>query len=170
MLMRLIRCNSTLRTLTPDGIKKHFVISYARSSGAGGQHVNTTDSKAVIKLPLDRWYAARGSWIPSKQFDNIMKNVNDSDAPHYKKFPYFTSSGDILITSSETRYRDKNLNDCLEKFVKAVEVCGQVRDEVNENTKQHWDKLKKRDNEERLKSKKLKRDKKSARRKISLDF
>lgn len=159
--------DSTL-LLNKSEISKYFDISYARSSGAGGQHVNTTDSKAVLKLSASSWFAARNKWIPAKYFDNLMKNLNDSSAPIHKKFPFFTQSGDILVMSSNTRYRDKNLNECFDKFIEAIHICSQGKKEITQDTKQRWDKLKRKENETRLKDKKLKKDKKSSRRKVNL--
>ena len=153
---------------SPETISKFFHISYARSSGAGGQHVNTTDSKAIIRLSSSEWYASRSKWIPADTFDNIMRNLNDNTAPQTKKFPYFTQAGDVLIMSSNTRYRDKNLHECFEKFINAVDQCGTAKEELSEETKKHWDKLKKRENEVRLKEKKLKKDKKTFRKSVSL--
>jgi peptidyl-tRNA hydrolase ICT1 len=150
-------------------ISKYFNISFARSSGAGGQHVNTTDSKAIIKLSISDWYAARDNWIPAKDFDIIMKNFNDQSTPINKKFPYFTQNGDILIMSSITRYRDKNLSDCFNKFINAIKICSQDKKEISIDTLQKWDKLSKRDNENRLKDKKLKKDKKTSRKKVNLN-
>lgn len=157
-----------LKLLDQQTIAKHFHVSFARSSGAGGQHVNTTDSKAVIKLTCSEWYGARGNWIPHDAFDALMQNLNDKTAPVSKKFPYFTPAGDVLITDSSTRYRDKNLAQCYTKFMNSVQTCSQLKEEVSEDTVKRWDKLKKRDNEVRLKDKKLKKDKKQTRRKVSL--
>ncbi|TID30577.1 hypothetical protein CANINC_000932 [Pichia inconspicua] len=159
---------STKSKLSQNQIAKYFKISYARSSGAGGQHVNTTDSKAVIKLSSSDWYGARGKWIPADSFDSIMHNLNDPTAPQMKRFPYFTQSGDVLVTDSSTRYREKNLSQCFEKFINAIDVCSQLKEEVSKETVVRWSKLKRRDNENRLKEKKLQKDKKQARRKISL--
>lgn len=159
---------STKLGLSQQNIAKYFKISFARSSGAGGQHVNTTDSKAVIKLSVSDWYGARGKWIPSESFDTIMQNFNDPKAPQSKRFPYFTQSGDVLLTDSSTRYRDKNLSQCFERFINAIEACSQKKEEISKDTIVRWDKLKKRDNENRLKDKKLQKDKKQTRRKMSL--
>lgn len=151
-------------------IAKHVRVSYARSSGAGGQHVNTTDSKAILKLSASEWYASRGKWIHETIFDSIMKNLNDSTCPGFKKFPYFTPSGDILIQSSNTRYRDKNLQDCYDKFSNALQICSKEKEETSVEKLQKWDNLSKRDNQTRLSDKKFKKDKKSTRKKMSLDY
>lgn len=164
----LFQKQSGLIDLEHSQIAKYFDISYARSSGAGGQHVNTTDSKAIIKLSQSKWYSARGKWIPADPFDIIMSNLVDSTTPDNKKFPYFTQSGDVLIMSSTTRYRDKNLNECFKKFIDAVKICSQGKKEVSAETKQRWDKLKKLENEGRIKEKKIKKDKKQFRKKVNM--
>ncbi|GMM30385.1 Pth4 protein [Martiniozyma asiatica (nom. inval.)] len=156
--------------LKPDSsLLKYFQVSYARSSGAGGQHVNTTSSKAVLRLDSSNFYSARSKWIPAELFDNILKNSSDSTAPQHKKFPYFTPSGDVLIASSETRYRDKNLEDCLKKFCDAVNTCGIAKEEIDDETKKRWDKLEKRDNKKRLDDKKRHGEKKM-KRKVKMDW
>lgn len=149
-------------------IAKHFDVSYARSSGAGGQHVNTTDTKAVVRLPVARWYAARGRWIPGTVFDTLMANTRDPTTPVQKRFPFFSPSGDIVISSSTTRYRDKNLAECFRKFVDAVAACGQPRPEASAATRERWEQRRRHDNDARIRDKKRKGDKKSSRRKPSM--
>lgn len=149
-------------------IAKHFDVSYARSSGAGGQHVNTTDTKAVVRLPAARWYAARGRWIPSTVFDTLMANTRDPTAPPQKRFPFFSPSGDVVISSSTTRYRDKNLAECFRKFVDAVAACGQPRPAASAATQERWAQRRRADNEARVRDKKRQGDKKSSRRKPSM--
>lgn len=152
--------------LIPKSIVKFFNVSFARSSGKGGQHVNTTDSRAIISLTPHAWTQSRGQWIPENTFDNLMVNYHEK-APG-KRFPFFTSKMGVRVSSERSRVRDDNLEDCLVKFCQEVEKCSQLRKEVDEMTKKQWDKLKKRDNERRLMDKKRNSDKKKGR-KISLD-
>lgn len=158
-----------LKSDSPTKLLKYFEISYARSSGAGGQHVNTTDSKAVLKLSSTNWYSARGKWINELVFDEIMKNYNDSQCPASKKFTFFTNKGDILIKSSKTRYRNNNLLDCLDKFIDSVKKCGEFKKDIEAETIEKWKDYKKNENEFRLKDKRLKKDKKSQRKKVNLN-
>ncbi|QPG77327.1 hypothetical protein FOA43_004736 [Brettanomyces nanus] len=147
----------------------YFDVAFTHSSGKGGQHINTTDSKAQLRMSTVSWYESRGRWIDSTVFDQIMHNYNDKEAPQIKKFPYFTVKGDVLVESQKTRYRDKNLQDCLDKFVVGVKQCGQLRQQIDQQTKQEWQKYKKRDNEQRVRTKKHVGDKKQLRKRISLD-
>ncbi|VEU23566.1 DEKNAAC104741 [Brettanomyces naardenensis] len=154
----------------PDrNLLKHFDVSYAHSSGKGGQHVNTTDSKAQIKMPAALWFKSRGEWISEIVFDELMNNYNDRDSPAIKRFPYFTSHGDVLVESQKTRYRDLNLQDCLNKFVLAVKQCGQPKQEIDKETEKTWQRYRKRDNEQRLHKKKQQKVKKQFRGHIKLD-
>lgn len=158
-----------LKTNSPTKLLKYFEISYARSSGAGGQHVNTTDSKAILKLSSANWYNSRGKWINELIFDEIMNNYNDSQCPANKKFGFFTNKGDILIKSSKTRYRNHNLLDCLDKFIDSIQKCGEFKKDIDAETIEKWKEYRKNENEFRLKDKRLKKDKKSQRKKINLN-
>ncbi|GME80481.1 unnamed protein product [Ambrosiozyma monospora] len=157
-------------TADPKTQLKHFKISFARSSGAGGQHVNTTDSKAIIRMTKNEWYKTKGSLIHSLVFDEIMKNYRDSSCPSHKKFPFFTAKGDLMVSSERTRYRDNNLHDCLDKFVRAVKSCGEFKKDTDKETVEKWEERRKDQNDRRLNSKKMKKDKKQSRRKVSLDY
>ncbi|KAG8836593.1 hypothetical protein FRB91_008575 [Serendipita sp. 411] len=74
-------------------------VTFARSSGPGGQHVNTTNSKAVVKLPL------KSPQIPSWARDALRQS------------PSYVRSSDSLQTSSMTsRTQGANLDECLSKL------------------------------------------------------
>jgi ribosome-associated protein len=75
--------------------------SYARSSGPGGQNVNKTETKAVL-----RWNLDRATWI-----------APDAKARFRATFgTRITSGGDVVIHSDETRNRSMNEKACLEKL------------------------------------------------------
>lgn len=158
-----------LQNLKPDkSLLRHFKVTYTHSSGKGGQHVNKTDTKAQMSMSSSSWYRSRGSWMNENAFDEIMKNYINKDTPVKKRFPYFTISGDILVESQLTRYRDKNLQDCLDKFVHAVRQCGEPRQRQSETTKRTWARYRKVENEKRLHTKKHRQENKQFRKKISL--
>ncbi len=161
--------NRWLHHLKPDkSLLQYFKVTYTHSSGKGGQHVNKTDSKAQIKMDSSSWYRSRGKWMNQNVFDEIMKNYSNSDTPARKRFPYFTVSGDILIESQLTRYRDNNLQDCLNKFIHAVRLCGEPRKKQSEVTKKTWERYRKVENEKRLHKKKHRKESKQYRKMISL--
>lgn len=73
-----------------------FEISYSRASGAGGQKVNKTSSKATVSLSPDRWLNPQFCyWIPSAIRSQLVDN----------KLRYETKSGGLLIQSDATRNR-----------------------------------------------------------------
>ncbi|ESW98622.1 hypothetical protein KL918_001986 [Ogataea parapolymorpha] len=173
MFVRFVRFYS--RSIWPplradSGLLKYFNVTYARSSGPGGQHVNRTESKAVLRLSAKGWQSARGTWVDPALFDQLMANYNDKNCPESKRFPYFTNAGDVLIMSDSTRYRQKNVMECLEKFVSAVQRCGEPRKETDEATLERWEDLRKKEKEARVQAKRKLKDKKNARRKIKIEL
>ena len=79
--------------------------SYARSGGSGGQHVNTTDTRARLHFSLsrcevlhpavkERLRAAHPSWI--------------------------TSDGDVVLTSDSYRSRQRNIDDVRTRLADAI--------------------------------------------------
>jgi hypothetical protein len=63
-----------LDNLDPSDIPKDaYDVSYARSSGPGGQHVNKTNSKAVVRLDLHK---AKGRWLPPFVVPELQKTVS----------------------------------------------------------------------------------------------
>lgn len=152
--------------LEPKLISKYFRISFARSSGKGGQHVNTTDSKAMIKLTPNDWIISRGVWIKDESWDVIMGNFKDN--VNGKRFPYFTPKMGVLVSSDSSRVRNDNLSECFDRFCNEIEKCSKPREEISEETKRRWKELEKRDNNKRLNDKKRVSDKKKSR-KVNLD-
>lgn len=75
--------------------------TYVRSSGPGGQNVNKVASKAVL-----RWNLPDSGLFNPAVIERFIK-----------AFPsYYTSSGDVVITSQESRDAPKNRDLCLEKL------------------------------------------------------
>jgi ribosome-associated protein len=76
-------------------------ISYVRSSGPGGQNVNKTSTKAVV-----RWNVRRAPGVR-----------DDVKARFLARFASrVTASGDVLLTSDRFRDQPRNLEDCLGKL------------------------------------------------------
>ncbi|MFN2427795.1 MAG: alternative ribosome rescue aminoacyl-tRNA hydrolase ArfB [Candidatus Binatia bacterium] len=95
----------TLRVITVGpGIEipaEELSIRYVRSSGPGGQNVNKTSSKAVV-----RWNVRSAAGVR----DDVKGRFVARFASR------ITAAGDILITSDRHRDQPRNLEDCVAKL------------------------------------------------------
>ncbi|KAL4248725.1 hypothetical protein ABKN59_006331 [Abortiporus biennis] len=74
-------------------------LSFARSSGPGGQNVNKVNTKATVRVPLN------SEWIPLWAREAL------------KLTPaYVSSSQSLLVTSTVHRSQAENVNECLTKL------------------------------------------------------
>jgi ribosome-associated protein len=80
---------------------REFEISFARSSGPGGQNVNKVNSKATL-----RWRATQSASLP--------EDVRERFVQRYAA--RLTTEGDLLIASQRFRDAGRNVADCLEKL------------------------------------------------------
>ncbi len=65
-----------LDSFVPEDVPKtSYEVSYARSSGPGGQHVNKTNSKAVVRFDVFR---ARGVWLPPFLVAALQQSVSET--------------------------------------------------------------------------------------------
>ena len=77
-----------------------FEITFARSSGPGGQNVNKVNSKAVL-----RWAPVRSPSLPEAVRERFLQ----------KYAHRLTSEGELLVTGQCYRDAPRNARDCLEK-------------------------------------------------------
>lgn len=92
-----------------------FDISFARSSGAGGQNVNKVNSKAILR------------WVPRDSQCSDLK-VIDRFLSRYES--RITAAGEVIITSERHRDQPRNVADCvvkLEEMLEAVLVAPKKR-------------------------------------------
>lgn len=77
---------------------------FARSSGPGGQHVNRTSSKAMLRFDV-----ARSPHLP----DDVRRRI-------IARRSGVTADGMLVITSQRHRDQPRNVADCLEKLAAIV--------------------------------------------------
>jgi ribosome-associated protein len=80
---------------------REFEITFARSSGPGGQNVNKVNSKALL-----RWRLTTSPSVPEALRQQLL-------AKHGRRL---TIEGDLLISSQRYRDAGRNIADCLEKL------------------------------------------------------
>jgi len=78
-----------------------FEITFARSSGPGGQNVNKVNSKAIL-----RWAVQSSPSLPEAVRERFLQKYGNR----------FTTEGELLVTSQRYRDAPRNLQDCLEKL------------------------------------------------------
>lgn len=82
-------------------LDSEFELSYARSSGPGGQNVNKVNSKALLRWNL---------------YDSTSMGLDLKARVAAKLGDKLTTEGDILISSDRFRDQIRNREDCFEKF------------------------------------------------------
>lgn len=137
-----------------------FEISYSRASGAGGQKVNKTSSKATVAMSPEKWLNEQFCyWIPKPIISQIST----------KKIRYETKSGGILIQSDGSRNRDVNTAECFSKLLQEIKEVVYFEEEMTEDDRKRWEEIKEKAKEKRLFHKKRQSDKKKSRSK-NFDF
>ncbi|GAA6226012.1 peptidyl-tRNA hydrolase ICT1, mitochondrial [Lates japonicus] len=99
-------CYGTRETDTTQDAQVHvpvdrLTISYSRSSGAGGQHVNKVSTKAEV-----RFHVQTADWLP----DDVRQKIFEQNKNRINK------AGELLVTSELSRSQQRNLSDCIQKI------------------------------------------------------
>ncbi|NXA27178.1 ICT1 hydrolase, partial [Ibidorhyncha struthersii] len=117
-----------------------LTVSYCRSSGPGGQHVNKVNTKAEV-----RFHLASADWIPeaARQKMALM---------HRNKI---NRAGELIVNSEESRYQMRNLAICLEKIRTMVTEATEKPKVVTKETTQKLIERVEKMNRERLRQKKI---------------
>ncbi|XP_023646449.1 large ribosomal subunit protein mL62 [Paramormyrops kingsleyae] len=117
-----------------------LTVTYSRSSGPGGQHVNKVNTKAEI-----RFHVQTADWIP----DDVRNKIIIQNKNRINKV------GELLVTSEASRSQQQNLNDCLQKIQDIIAEASQKPHEPTEEDiairRARLDYM----NKERLKQKKI---------------
>lgn len=80
-------------------------LSYARSGGPGGQHVNKTSTKVLLRWQL---------------VESPVLNDDDRARLTEKLASRLTEDGELLVTSERYRDQSRNVEDALAKFVELL--------------------------------------------------
>ncbi|XP_064618631.1 large ribosomal subunit protein mL62-like isoform X2 [Lineus longissimus] len=80
-------------------------VSYCRSSGPGGQHVNKAETKVQVKFNIEK-----ADWIPSWIKPRLFE----------KERGRITKGGVFMVTSDRTRKQILNQADCFDKIRQAI--------------------------------------------------
>lgn len=83
-----------------------FDVSFARSSGAGGQNVNKVNTKAAL-----RWKIHENQTLHPDVITRFLKSHGNR----------ITDAGDVLIICEEHRSQGQNLDACFEKLRVLIE-------------------------------------------------
>ncbi|XP_041672022.1 peptidyl-tRNA hydrolase ICT1, mitochondrial [Cheilinus undulatus] len=119
---------------------ERLTVSYSRSSGPGGQHVNKVNTKAEI-----RFHVLTADWIPA----DVRRQIFDKNKNRINK------AGELLVTSEVSRSQQRNLADCIQKISAIIAEASQKPHEPTaEDIALREARLEKR-NKERLKQKKI---------------
>ncbi|KZC04553.1 Peptidyl-tRNA hydrolase ICT1, mitochondrial, partial [Dufourea novaeangliae] len=94
-------------------------ITYSRSSGAGGQHVNRTNSKVDLRFQVES-----AKWLSEEVKQKLMEQYKNK----------LNKDGYFIIKSELTRSQQLNLADALQKLRTAIRDAIKPTAEVSEET------------------------------------
>jgi ribosome-associated protein len=95
--------------------RSELALSFARSSGPGGQNVNRVASKVTL-----RWNVARSRSLPADVRERFLRRFARR----------ISSAGELVLTSQRHREQARNIEDCLGKLramLAAVELAPRRR-------------------------------------------
>ncbi|XP_076289287.1 large ribosomal subunit protein mL62 [Lasioglossum baleicum] len=94
-------------------------ITYSRSSGAGGQHVNTTNTKVDVRFQVQN-----AKWLSDEVKEKLVEKYTTK----------LSKDGYLIIKSELTRSQQLNLADALEKLRTMIRQAIKVPAEVSAET------------------------------------
>lgn len=80
-------------------------VSFARSSGPGGQNVNKVETKVEL-----RWRPAESGALDDRDREWLLRRLSHK----------LTTEGDLIVTSSRTRDQSRNREDARAKMVRLI--------------------------------------------------
>lgn len=84
---------------------REIALSYARSSGPGGQNVNKTDSKAVLRFDIPH-----SSALPEGARERLLERLASR----------LTKAGELVLSCDQHREQTRNRESVLERFRKIL--------------------------------------------------
>ncbi|GAA5943454.1 Pth4p [Sporobolomyces koalae] len=129
---------------TSEWPKHTYETSFARSSGPGGQHVNRTLSKAILRFRLPS-----PTLLPAYVVTNLSQTC-----PYYSRTP-----PSILVSASTSRSQQDNLEECFDK-VKSVILQASQAGLVGTTSSQQRERVRGLVNKEKAKLEKIKKQRK----------
>ncbi|XP_030064184.1 large ribosomal subunit protein mL62 [Microcaecilia unicolor] len=117
-----------------------LTISYSRSSGPGGQHVNKVNTKAEVRFQL-----GAADWIA--------EDVRQKIAIMHKN--KMNKSGELIVSSEVSRYQMRNLAECLQKIRDIIADASQKPKDMSKEDKEVLRKRVENMNRERLQQKRI---------------
>ncbi len=141
------RLPSTIDVSEHVRIPAHEIeLSYARSGGPGGQHVNKTSSKVLL-----RWNPRTSEALRDEDRERIEEKLASR----------LTEDGDLLVTSERNREQSRNVDDAVERLI------GILREALKRQRKRRKTKPTRSSQRKRLDSKKRRGDTKRQRKRPS---
>ncbi|TGZ84597.1 hypothetical protein EX30DRAFT_392031 [Ascodesmis nigricans] len=130
--------------------RKQCKVTFAASSGPGGQHVNRSSTKATLHFEL-----AKAAWLPSLVLKKVRENSH-----------HLTKHDAIIFQSDETRSQHENMDKVFEHLYNELKSCvsRDVPGETSPEKHERVMKLQKAEREERKRIKNFQKAKKDARR------
>ena len=95
-----------------EKIQSEFRFSAAKSGGPGGQHVNKTETKVIL-----RWKFQESEATSSIRKTLISKKLES----------LINSGGEIVVSSDQFKSRKRNKEDCVEKLRKKLKAAFYVK-------------------------------------------
>ncbi|CAH1274349.1 MRPL58 [Branchiostoma lanceolatum] len=115
-------------------------ISYSKSSGAGGQHVNKVNTKVDL-----RFHVQSADWLP----EDVRQKLTAVQKSRINK------EGELIIKSEVSRFQMRNLADALKKLREMIEEVNKKPKEPSKEDRNLWRLSVENANRERLRQKKM---------------